>query len=61
LKDNSGNEWMVYEAYPMIVKDSVFEIEEECDETCFFNECVPISLSIQLIDAEINISYLTYS
>jgi hypothetical protein len=61
LMDNSGIEWMVYEAYPMIVKDSVFEIIEECDETCFLNECVPISLSIQLIDAEISISYLSYS
>lgn len=61
LTDNSGQEWMVYEAYPMIAEDSVFDIIEECDETCFLNECVHHSLRIQLVDAEIHISFLTYS
>jgi hypothetical protein len=59
LTDNSGNEWMVYEAYPMIIEDSVFEIHEVCDETCFLEEFLPNSILIQIIDAEIIISYLT--
>ena len=27
LTDSNGNEWMVYEAYPMIVGDTSFDIE----------------------------------
>jgi hypothetical protein len=61
LTDNSGNEWMVYEAYPMIVTDSSFDIEEVCDETCYLEEFYPHSLKIQIIDAIITISDLSYS
>jgi hypothetical protein len=61
LTDNSGNEWMVYEAYPMIVEDWVFDIESVCDETCYLEEFHPYSLIIQIIDAEINISFLSSS
>jgi hypothetical protein len=35
LTDNSGNEWMVYEAYPMIVEGSPTILTNECDETCY--------------------------
>ena len=48
LSDSSGNEWMVYEAYPMIVEDTEFEIEEECDETCYLNEFKPFHNLIRL-------------
>jgi hypothetical protein len=61
LTDNSGNEWMVYEAYPMIVSDSAFDIEEVCDETCYLEEFYPHSLKIQIINAVITISDLSYS
>jgi hypothetical protein len=59
LTDNSGNEWMVYEAYPMIVHNLDFDIEEECDETRFLEEFHPYSLKIQIIAAEITISFLS--
>ena len=61
LSDDSGNEWMVYEAYPMIVTDTAFEFEEECDETCYLEEFYPHAIEIQIIDAEIEISHLTIS
>jgi hypothetical protein len=59
LTDQAGQEWMVYEAYPMIVSDTAFELKEQCDETCYIDECMPYSLTIQLIDAVIEISYLS--
>jgi hypothetical protein len=61
LTDDSGNEWMVYEAYPMIVTDSAFDLEEVCDETCYLEEFHPHSLIIQIIDGEISISELLCS
>jgi hypothetical protein len=56
LTDNAGNEWMVYEAYPMIVTNTAFDIEEVCDETCYLEEFHPHSIKIQLIAASIVIS-----
>jgi hypothetical protein len=61
LTDNAGNEWMVYEAYPMIVNNMDFDIEEECDETCFLEEFYPHSLKIQIIAADLDISHLSCS
>lgn len=58
LKNDQDQEWMVYEAFPMIVKNYEFELTEECDETCFMEETRPISLSIQIIDAEFYLSTL---
>ncbi len=52
---------MVYEAYPMIVTNLSFNLEEACDETCYLEEFYPHSLVIQIIDAEITISELSYS
>ncbi len=55
LSDIYGNEWMVYEAYPMIVEDTVFEIEEECDETCYLGLFIPSSLKIDLINSNFDL------
>ncbi|MFA4852159.1 MAG: C1 family peptidase [Bacteroidales bacterium] len=61
LTDNSGNEWMVYEAYPMIVEDTSINFVEECDETCYMEGLLPSSISVQIYNAEISISYLLCS
>jgi hypothetical protein len=61
LTDNAGNEWMVYEAYPMIVTDTVFDLKDECDETCFLDAPVPISISVQIINADLYISNFSVS
>lgn len=58
LTDNSGQNWMVYEAYPMIVTDTASDFEHECDETCFLNTFIPYSLNIQIIDASLELSFL---
>lgn len=61
ISDAVGNEWMVYEAYPMIVSDTSFDIVEECDETCYLDEFIPYSLRIQITDALILLDSLNYS
>jgi len=61
LSDTVGNEWMVYEAYPMIVSATSFDIVEECDETCYLDEFVPYSISIQVINAEFDFDSVNYS
>lgn len=52
---------MVYEAYPMIVTDTAFDIVEECDETCYLDEFLPFSIEIQIIDATFIFDSLNYS
>jgi len=61
LTDDVGNEWMVYEAYPMIVVETSFDIENECDESCFSSGLVPFSLKIFISNAEIIIDSCTYA
>jgi hypothetical protein len=61
LTETNGDEEMLFEAYPMVVDQWSFEFKDACDETCYMNDCYPISLTIQLIDAEFSISYLSYS
>jgi len=61
LSDTSGNEWMVYEAYPMIVTDSSFDILEECDETCYLEELAPNSIKIQILNANIKIDSVNFT
>jgi hypothetical protein len=60
LTDNSGNEWMVYEAYPMIVTDTAFETEEGCDETCYLEDFIPYSIQIQIINSRLLLDSFTY-
>ena len=58
LTDTYGFEWMIYEAYPLIVDDSVIILATECDETCYLDKTAPYSITIQLIEAQINITTL---
>ena len=58
LTDTYGFEWMIYEAYPLIVADSVITLTNECDETCYLDKTAPYSITIQLVEAQINITTL---
>jgi hypothetical protein len=55
LTDNSGQEWMVYEAYPFISPQWEFEITEASDETMFRRIINPGSLKIQIINASLGL------
>ena len=50
LEDDSGYQYMILEAYPLICQDPVFTFNRHCDETCFINQANPYSIIIQIID-----------
>jgi C1A family cysteine protease len=56
--DNNGMQWMVYEAYPLIVNNSYLILDKACDESCFLDESITYSITIQIIAAEIFVSTL---
>jgi hypothetical protein len=60
LTDNSGNEWMMYEAYPFINPHWDFDLNEMADETMYRQIFDPNSLKIQILNASIYINHLTY-
>ena len=60
VEDVSGFQYMVLEAYPLICEDLDFSVKDYCDETCALEQCKPISVIIQIIDAELKIDYLSY-
>jgi len=51
LSDTSGNEWMVYEAYYLILPCGYMQFEGAADETKFLQVNTPYSLEIQIIAA----------
>jgi hypothetical protein len=59
LTDINGNKWMIYESYPLIANTKEFNLGDECDETCSLDETIPVSITIQIIDAELYISTFT--
>ena len=60
LVDNDFNEYLVYEAYPLIVTSNSFSVMNVCEETCLLESITPYSLKIEVIDASIHIDELSY-
>lgn len=60
LYDTLFNEYLVYESYPLISSQSSFSFYNECDETCFLDGVNPYSLELQVINATLNLSLVTY-
>ncbi|MBC8320170.1 MAG: T9SS type A sorting domain-containing protein [Bacteroidetes bacterium] len=56
LYDTLFNEFLVYEAYPLICLLDDFDINSLCDETCYSDGFVPYSLEIQIINAELTLT-----
>jgi len=46
LIDKNQNEYLVYEAYPLIVSDKSFSFTDACEETCLLEAIIPESLRI---------------
>ncbi|MBW6459419.1 MAG: T9SS type A sorting domain-containing protein [Bacteroidales bacterium] len=59
LEDEYGYQYMVFEAYRLICHDSGFSFSHHCDETCYLDEIRPYSLIIQVIDADLELDFLT--
>jgi len=61
LSDINGTKWMIHESYPLIASIKEFNMENDCDETCYLDETLPVSITIQIIDAELYISTFSLS
>jgi hypothetical protein len=55
LVGDDFHEYLVYEAYPLIVDNNSVKIINECEETCIIEGISPHSLKIELIDASLQI------
>jgi uncharacterized repeat protein (TIGR01451 family) len=59
LVDRSFNEYLIYEAYPLLVTSDSFEIVNVCEETCVLDAIIPYALRIEANDATIRIDTLS--
>ena len=59
LVDKDFNEYLVYEAYPLIVTSSSFSVTNVCEETCLLESITPYSLKIETIDASVEIEEIS--
>jgi len=55
LVTEDHSEYLVYEAYPLIVDSNSLQITKVCEETCILEGIVPRSLKIELIDSSLQI------
>ena len=61
LIDNLDNEYLVFEAFPLIVKEKSFKINNISEETYALNNVIPKSLKIEIIDANIYLDEIFFS
>jgi PKD repeat protein len=61
LVDRKFGEYLVYEAYSLLYPGLSFSVDNICEETCILNSVEPQSVRVEVIDAEITISSLTYA
>jgi C1A family cysteine protease len=60
LTDNTGQEWMVYEAYPFINPIWNFTFHELADETMYKEIQNPILLKVEILNASFYLDYITW-
>jgi hypothetical protein len=58
--DNSGENYLTYEIYPLLDTSSSISLKEVSEETCLLDDVGPYELTFQLINASIYVDYLTY-
>lgn len=51
LVDNRFNEYLVYEAYPLLEGYEEFSINKACEETALLNNVTPLEMRVEIIDA----------
>ena len=53
------HEYLIYEAYPLIVDNNNFQITGVCEETCVLDGIAPRSLKIELVNASLQIDQVS--
>jgi hypothetical protein len=59
LVDDEMHEYLVYEAYPLIVDAKNISVNDVCEETCLLKAKKPRLLKVQIIDASISIKEIS--
>ena len=54
------HEYLVFEAFPLIVDNDDISIRDVCEETCLLDGITPYVLKVQLIETSITIDKLSY-
>ena len=57
LMDNNYNEYLIYEAYPVLSGLRQFSVEEAGEETSLLNNITASQITIELFDASIYLHY----
>jgi hypothetical protein len=61
LQTNNGNEYIIFESYPLIAENLSFTFNSLSDETTILNGEKPVGIRIELINARIMISKFVFS
>ena len=61
LVDNKFIEYLVYEAYPLIVKEMVYDFSQIAEETHILPNVHPLQIKIEIYDASLTLDDLHYS
>ncbi len=61
LVDSKKNEYLLYEAYPLISQTKFLSVVNACEETCFLNSITPSSIKIEIVDASVSIRGFSFS
>lgn len=51
MVDQYGDDFLVYETYPLITANDTFNIVAGCDETCYMSGLIATSLRIDIINS----------
>lgn len=61
LVDIDFNEYLVYEAYPLLESSAEFSLERACEETALLNNVIPFEMRIEIIDAVLFLKFIHLS
>jgi hypothetical protein len=61
LVDHQGNEYLVYETYPILAGSTHFSVAGVAEETSFLDQVIPYRLTVELVDASIHLKEITVS
>ena len=59
LVDNAFNEFLIYEAYPLLEKNRNLNLKNVCEETSVLGGVKPYSVKIEITDAQVDLTELT--
>jgi C1A family cysteine protease len=61
LVDDFNNEYLVYEAYSLLVDEMAYTLQNRCVETQLLDGVTPVSLRVELLDASMTVQELHVS